>query len=123
MSLYASGVIRIISEPQLKTFESGNMVCNFAGGIREGKDKEGKYIDNAIDVEVWGSGAEAIMNYLKKGDSLFATGAIRRQSWEDSKTNEKRYKHTFNVARFEFLPKPSESPSAAPTVSEEEVPF
>ena len=49
MSLYATGVIRIISDPQLRAFESGSMVCNFAGGIMEGKDKNGNYINNAID--------------------------------------------------------------------------
>jgi hypothetical protein len=40
MSLYASGIVRIISEPALRSFDSGTMVANFAGGIMEGKDKQ-----------------------------------------------------------------------------------
>ena len=47
MSLYASGIIRIITDPSLRTFDSGTMVANFAGGIQEGKDKDGNWINNA----------------------------------------------------------------------------
>jgi len=106
MSLYASGVVRIISEPQLKSFDSGNVVVNFAGGITEGKDKDGNYINNAIDVEIWGKSAEIVYDKLKKGDSLFVTGNIRRNEWQDKETGEKRSKHALSVVRFEFLPRP-----------------
>jgi single-stranded DNA-binding protein len=77
MSLYASGIVRIISDPQLKAFESGTMVCNFGGGIQEGKDKNGEYINNAIDVEAWGKTAEIIVDKLKKGACL----AIGNHPW------------------------------------------
>ena len=66
MSLYASGIVRIISEPQIKFFDSGTCVCNFGGGISEGKDKDGNYINNAIDVEVWGKGGQMIADNCKK---------------------------------------------------------
>ena len=105
MSLYASGVVRIISEPQLKSFDSGNVVVNFAGGITEGKDKDGNYINNAIDVEIWGKSAEIVYNKLKKGDSLFVTGHVRRNEWMDKDSGNKRSKHSLSVARFEFLPR------------------
>jgi single-strand DNA-binding protein len=106
MSLYASGVVRIISDPQLKSFDSGNVVVNFAGGITEGKDKDGNYINNAIDVEIWGKSAEIVYDKLKKGDSLFVTGNIRRNEWQDKETGDKRSKHALSVVRFEFLPRP-----------------
>ena len=105
MSLYASGIVRIISDLQFRTFESGNMVCNFAGGIQEGKDKDGNWINNAIDVEIWGKAAEVITNNLHKGDSLFVSGNIRRQEWDDKETGKKRSKHILNAVRFEFLPR------------------
>ena len=112
MSLYSSGVVRIISEPQLKSFDSGNVVVNFAGGINEGKDKDGSYINNAIDVEIWGKSAEIVYDKLKKGDSLFVTGNIRRNEWMDKETGDKRSKHSLSVARFEFLPRTASSESA-----------
>jgi len=105
MSLYASGVVRIISEPQIKFFDSGTSVCTFGGGISEGKDKEGNYINNAIDVEVWGKGGETIADNCKKGDSIMVTGSVRRQDWVDKETGGKRSKHVLSVQRFEYLPR------------------
>jgi hypothetical protein len=66
MSLYASGIVRIITEPALRSFDSGTMVANFAGGIMEGKDKQGNYINNAIDIEIWGKSAEIVVDRCKK---------------------------------------------------------
>ena len=105
MSLYASGVVRIITDPALRAFDSGSMVCNFAGGIIEGKDKEGNYINNTIDVEVWGKSAEVIVDRCKKGDCIMVTGNVKRQEWTDKTTGDKRSKHVLSVSRFEFLPR------------------
>ena len=122
MSLYATGVIRIISDPQLRAFESGSMVCNFAGGIMEGKDKNGNYINNVIDVEVWDKSAEVIVDKLKKMDCILASGNIRRQEWNDKTTGEKRSKHVLRVSRFEFMPRPPAGGAAASTDTED-IPF
>ncbi len=105
MSLYASGIIRIISDPTLKSFDSGTQVANFAGGIQEGKDKNGNWINNVIDIEVWGKSAVVIVDRCKKGDSIMVTGNVKRQDWEDKKTGDKRSKHVLAVSRFEFLPR------------------
>jgi single-strand DNA-binding protein len=107
MSLYATGIVRIITDPQLRAFESGTMVTNFAGGIQEGKDKDGNWINNAIDCEVWGKSAELIVDKLKKGDSILASGAVRRQEWNDKETGAKRSKHVLSISRFEFMPRTS----------------
>lgn len=111
MSLYATGILRIISDPQLKAFDSGTMVCNFAGGIYEGKDKAGNWINNAIDVEAWGKAGEIIADKLRKGDSIQATGTLRRQEWNDKETGARRSKHVLSIQRFKFMPR---SGTAAP---------
>jgi len=105
MSLYASGIVRIISDPQLRAFESGSIVANFAGGIQEGKDKDGNYINNVIDIEMWDKSAELVVDRCKKGDSIMVTGNVRRQEWNDKETGAKRSKHVLNVQWFEFLPR------------------
>ena len=105
MSLYATGIVRLITEPAMRTFDSGTVVTNFAGGIQEGKDKDGNWINNAIDCEVWGKSAELIVDKLKKGDSILATGAVRRQEWSDKETGAKRSKHILSIQRFEFMPR------------------
>ena len=107
MSLYATGIVRIITDPQLRAFESGTVVTNFAGGIQEGKDKDGNWINNAIDCEVWGKSAELIVDKLKKGDSILVSGAVRRQEWNDKETGAKRSKHVLSINRFEFMPRTS----------------
>lgn len=107
MSLYASGIVRIISEPALRSFDSGTMVANFAGGIMEGKDKQGNYINNAIDIEIWGKSAEVVVDRCKKGDCIMVSGNIKRQDWNDKTTGDKRSKHVLSVSRFEFLPRTS----------------
>lgn len=105
MSLYATGIVRLITEPAMRTFDSGTVVTNFAGGIQEGKDKDGNWINNAIDCEVWGKSAELIVDKLKKGDSILITGAIRRQEWSDKESGAKRSKHILSIQRFEFMPR------------------
>lgn len=104
MSLYATGVVRLLSDPELKTFDSGSMVANFAGGISEGKDRNGNYIQNVIDCELWGSTAQIICDKLRKGDCVQLSGAVRMQEWSDRDGN-KRRKHVFAAQRFEFLPR------------------
>lgn len=105
MSLYASGVIRLITDPQLKAFDSGTMVANFAAGIQEGKDKNGEYINNSMDVEIWGKSAEIVVDKFRKGDSMMVTGNVKMQEWMDKDTGSKRRKHILSVQRFEFLPR------------------
>ena len=112
MSLYATGVVRLISNPRIKFFDSGTCVCNFAAGISEGKDKDGNYINNAIDVEVWGKGGEMITDNCKIGDSILVTGAVRRQEWLDKESGDKCSKHVLNVQRFEYLPRPKAKEAA-----------
>lgn len=114
MSIFATGIVRIITDPQLRTFDSGNMVANFVGGIHEGKDKSGNWINNAIDVEVWGKSAEVIAENLKKGDAILASGNVRMQEWTEKETGKNRRKHVLSVQRFEFLPR---------TANEQEEPF
>ena len=113
MSLYASGIVRIITEPALRSFDSGTMVANFAGGIMEGKDKQGNYINNAIDIEIWGKSAGIVVDLCKKGDCIMVSGNIKRQDWADKTTGDKRSKHVLSVSRFEFLPRTTQSEEVA----------
>lgn len=127
MSLYANGIIRIISQPEARYFESGTMVVNFGAGIQEGKDKNGNYINNAIDAEVWGKSGQTILDRCKVKDSIMVTGSIKRQEWQDKETGAKRSKHVLSVARFEFLPRAASNDAApaqpAASPSHEDVPF
>ena len=126
MSLYVNGLVRIITKPEARYLESGNTVVNFVGGIHEGKDKNGNYIKNAIDCEVWGKVGETILERCSLMDSIMVTGIIRRQDWEDRETGAKRSKHVLKIGRFEFLPRNTSDDAPAPPApadDEEDVPF
>lgn len=109
MTLQAQGIIRLITEPET-TPVGQTTVTKFFGGIQEGKDKNGNYINNSIDCECWGKSGETVQSYLTKGDSFVAIGQIMRNEWEGK--DGKRIKHIFKITRMEFLPKPKDN---APT--------
>ena len=112
MSLYASGIVRIISETVLRKFDSGSAVLNFAGSILEGKDKNDQFIENIMDIEVWGeNSANVIQKYCKLKDCIFVNGVIKMQTWEDKDTGKSRRKHIMSVSRFEFLPRAANNTS------------
>ena len=106
MSLYAQAVLRILTPPETKSVGESS-VTSFYAGISEGKNKNGEYINNAIDVEAWNGTGTAIAKYLTKGDSFQASGKVLMQEWDDKQTGAKRRKHIFRVSVMEFLPKAS----------------
>lgn len=118
MSLYATGIVRIITQPEIRSFESGSMVCNFLGGFYEGKDKDDQYIKNVMSIEVWGGAKgnqpEVVVDKCKVGDQLLVSGNIKYREWTDKDTGKLIGKHSFYVSRFEFMPRTS-------TTSEEPV--
>lgn len=121
MSLFSQGIIRIVSEPELKELGGTSMV-KFYGGIQEGKDKKGNYINNAIDCEVWGSQANTVMEYVGKGGSFNGSGTVRMEEWDDRETGKKRRKHVFKVQRVELLPRANDNaPTQQPVTSD--IPF
>jgi single-stranded DNA-binding protein len=111
MTLFTQGIIRVISEPELKQVGDTALV-KFYGGVAEGKDKSGNYINNAIDCEVWGKQANTIMEYVGQGGSFMANGNIKMEEWESKDGSGKRRKHVFKVTRVELLPRPKDD---APT--------
>ena len=128
MSLYANGIVRIITKPEARYFEGGAVVVNFVGGLYEGKDKHGNYVRAAIDVEVWGKVGKTILERCSLMDSIMVTGSIRRQDWEDRETGAKRSKHVLKIGRFEFLPRNTSDDAPAQQapaddIDEDDVPF
>lgn len=130
MSLYAQGVVRVLTDPDAKYFDSGLSVVKFLGGLNEGKDKDGNYINNSIEVEAWNKTGEVIVNYCPKGSNVFVSGNIRQEEWDDKDTGAKRRKHVLKAGRVELLPKAGDgaAPAAAPAAaaaqpSDEFIPF
>ena len=104
MSLYTTGTIRVITDPELKDI-NGTALVTFYGGSSEGKNKQGEYINYAIDCEGLGNQANTIIEYVGKGGSFQASGQILMDEWEDKQSGLARKKHKFKISRVELLPR------------------
>lgn len=125
MSLYAQGIVRVLTDPDAKFFDTGSSVVKFLGGLSEGKDKDGNYINNTIEVEAWNKVGETLVNYCPKGSNVFVSGNVRMEEWDDKETGKKRSRHVFKAGRVELLPRSGDAPaapSAAPAAAED-IPF
>ena len=53
-------------------------------------------------VDLWGKRAEALQQYLKKGQKIYVEGSLRTRQWEDRDGN-KRYSTDIRADRIEFV--------------------
>ena len=83
---------RLTSDPELRQTPQGVSVVNFSIAIsrKNNKNNEQQMAD-FINCVAWRSTAEFICKYFRKGSSICVTGGLQTRSWNDSKTNEKRY--------------------------------
>lgn len=127
MSLYCSGPVRVVTDPDAKYFESGTSVVRFYGGLNEGKDKNGEYIKNGIEVEAWNKTGQVIIDYAPKGSIIHVSGYLHREEWDDKDTGAKRSKHILKANRIELLPSntggTASSAPAAAAPDDDEIPF
>lgn len=82
-------------DPELRSFESGQMTCSLSVAVRQPKRKaqDGSYTDAPafwVKVEVWGKQAEYCADFLKKGAPVCCTGVIAQEEWTDKNTGETR---------------------------------
>lgn len=81
---------RIVRDPELRTTNNGTSVLNFSLAVRkQRKNQQGEYDTNFFDFVAWGSAAEFIAQYFKKGDYLGVKGRLDINKWQD-KNNQKR---------------------------------
>ena len=87
-------------EPDVKYFESGSIVANFALAVnRRSRDEEPDW----FNLEIWGKQAQVAADYVKKGSLIGITGSFKLDSWKDRNTGEDRNKPVVRVDRLELL--------------------
>jgi len=114
----------LIKDPVLKYTPSGTAVINFAIATnRSYKDKttdEWKEIPEFTNVVFWGKSAEIINQYCKKGNKIYVQGRLQTRSWDDPKTNTKRYMTEVVGNEFTLLtPRPQQGATAPPPATAE----
>ena len=73
-------------DPELKTTNSGQSVCNFGVATnRRWKDSSGEMKEDAEfhNVVCWGKLAEIAAQYITKGRKVFIEGRLQTRNWED----------------------------------------
>ena len=93
-------------EPDVKYFESGSIVANFAIAVnRRSRDEEPDW----FNLEIWGKQAQIAADYVKKGSLIGITGSFKIDTWKDKSTGEERYKPVIRVDRLNLLGSKRES--------------
>lgn len=87
-------------DPEVKYFESGKMVCNFAIAVNQNKRDAPP---DWFDLEIWDKTAEVAANYVKKGSLIGIIGSLKFDQWTDRTTGDERSKPVIRVDRLELL--------------------
>tara|TARA_R110002020_G_scaffold10785_4_gene40930 strand:+ start:235 stop:639 length:405 start_codon:yes stop_codon:yes gene_type:complete len=93
---------RIAKDPEFKTIQSGDKVCNFSIAINEKYTKKsGEKVEHTewINVIVWNKNLMPFLeNYVQKGALLYVQGKMKTRSWEQD--GAKRYSTEIVVQGF-----------------------
>lgn len=132
---------RLTKDPELRYTTGGSPVANLRMAVnRVFRTQSGEQKEEVcfVPVVVWGKQAEAVGEYVKKGDPLFVEGRLQSRSWE---TDDGQKRSTLEVVavRVQFLSRGSRSASgggtedssdappaageASPEMSDEDIPF
>lgn len=100
-------------DPELRTTQGGTTIAKFGVAINEyaGKDKPKRV--TFVNVTAFGSTAEAINTYLKKGDPIHIEGRLDFSEWTD-KAGQKRTALGVVVDSFQFVGSKSRDDNSTP---------
>ena len=122
-------------EPEVRTSASGSAVMHFGVAVndRSKNQQTGEWEDrpNFIDCTMFGTRAESVSRFMRKGAKVAIEGKLRWSQWE--RNGEKRSKLEVIVDEIEFMNSRSESsqaaakhhpePSREASIYDEDIPF
>ena len=97
---------RLGFEPELKTFDSGLMVCNARLLINQpGSKRDDGSQPDSFKLVLWNERAQAFVDTCAKGDLVEVSGQVKSETWADKTTGEQRSAWTVQVEKWELLMK------------------
>lgn len=94
---------RLTKDPEIKYTNNGKCVAQFVLAVnRSTKNSQGNYEADFIPVVAWNATAEAVGNYVHKGQRLLVEGRLQIRSY-DAKDGSKRYVTEVIADRVEFI--------------------
>lgn len=113
-------------DPETKTVGANDsVVCNASLATTERwTDKQGDKQEETTwhDLEAWGRTAEIMGKYLKKGSAILVEGSLRRQTWTDKDSGDKRSRVVVKVLSFHFLDSKTDQ-STNTSTTDADIPF
>ena len=121
-------------DPEVRNTQSGMAVLNLGVAVndRRKNNQTGEWEDvpNFIDCVMFGTRAENVSRYLRKGSKVAIEGKLRWSQWED-KQGGKRSKIEVIVDDIEFMSRdgdgkqsaPANAAPAADAYAQEDIPF
>lgn len=94
-------------DPEEKSTRGGTFVLAFGVAVNDRRKDPatGEWEDypNFVDCTMFGTRAEKVAQYLRKGDKVAIEGRLRYSSWDDRDTGKKRSKLDVTVDDIEFM--------------------
>jgi single-strand DNA-binding protein len=116
----------IVADPEVRQTRGGTAVCNLRLAINERyKTNAGEVKNNTlfIDVTTFGTTAENVGNYCKKGSQIMVIGKLSEDKWTDKETGKERKITKINALSVQFMPSGNKAASTtAPAPEAEEAP-
>ena len=75
---------RLTHDPEIKVFDSGNVVCNFSLALTS-KDKNNQEISQFFKCNAWGKQAENLHKFQKKGALIGVEGQLQHKPYTNKK--------------------------------------
>jgi single-strand DNA-binding protein len=92
---------RVGTDPDVKYFESGTVVCNLTLAVKRRSSRDDK--PDWFNLELWGRNAEIAANYVRKGSLIGISGSLKFDQWQDRSTGAMRSKPVVRVDRLDLL--------------------
>jgi single-strand DNA-binding protein len=105
---------RIVRDPELRSFDSGNCVANARILINKpGAKRDDGQEPDGFKLEIWGEKAQAFTDATSKGDLVDVTGRVKSETWNDRTTGEQRSGLVVLVEQWALAGPPRQAPPAA----------
>ena len=92
---------RVGSDPDMKYFESGNVLCKLTLAVR--RQSRNSDEPDWFTLELWGKTAEIAGNYVRKGSLIGVKGSLKFDNWSDRSTGAARSTPIIHVDKMDLL--------------------
>lgn len=106
---------RFGKDPKQEMTRNNKPYVRFSLAVDDGKDAQGQRMTQWLEYRAYGSTAEYIGKYCRKGDMIAVHGKNRRDTWKDdnNRTNAEQYIVAESVVKLATSPKQPDTSATA----------